>query len=181
MTYTPVPERMETARLVMTPQVPSDADWLAALFTARGAGAVTPDDAAARIAAMQQLVAEHGIGARVLRPRAGGDALGYCAIVVGRGSLDEPELAYELLPAAGGKGYATEGSRALVAAAFATGRTRLWSTVRPWNVASLRVLDRVGFRRSHTTTDAQGEILWHVLDHDGHRAVPGAPGGPRGV
>lgn len=105
-----MPERIETQRLVLTPQVPSDADWLADVFTARGAGVVTPAAAAAKIAAMQAFVAEHGIGARVLRLRDGGDALGYCAIVVGRGSLDEPELAYELLPAAQGHGYATEGS-----------------------------------------------------------------------
>lgn len=168
-----MPERIATPRLVMTPQVPSDAGWLADLFTARGTGVVTPDDAAVRIAAMQELVAEHGIGARVLRLREGGEALGYCAIVVGRGSLEEPELAYELLPAAHGHGYATEGSRALVAAAFGTGRTRLWSTVRPWNEPSLRVLARVGFRRSRTTTDAQGEILWHVLDGGRRPAAPG--------
>ncbi|MDC7120464.1 GNAT family N-acetyltransferase [Cellulomonas fimi] len=178
MTYTPVPERIETARLVMTPQVPSDADWLAELFTARGTGVVTPVAAAVRIAAMQRLVAEHGIGARVLRLRGDDGALGYCALVVGRASLDEPELAYELLPAAHGHGYATEGSRALVAAAFATGRTRLWSTVRPWNVSSLRVLDRVGFRRSHTTSDVEGEIVWHVLDRDRHDVEPGSRGGP---
>ena len=44
--------------------------------------------------------------------------MGYVAIVVERGSLDEPALAYELLSRAHGHGYATEAARALLDAAF---------------------------------------------------------------
>jgi hypothetical protein len=94
--------------------------------------------------------------ARHRRPGApaprGPPALGYVAIVLGRSSLEEPELAYELLPAARGHGYATEGSRALLEATFATGRQRVRATVRPHNTASLRVLDRLGFVRERVTT-----------------------------
>ncbi|NTW39957.1 MAG: GNAT family N-acetyltransferase [Cellulomonadaceae bacterium] len=148
----------------MTPEVLDDADWLATLFTSRGAGDVSREDAASRILAMQDLVAEHGIGARVLRTELGGVALGYCAIIVGRGSLEEPELAYELLPEARGHGYATEGSRALLAATFGTGRSRIWATVRDWNSPSLRVLARLGFRHDHATHDARGELVWLVAE-----------------
>ncbi|HEY0187373.1 MAG TPA: GNAT family protein [Cellulomonas sp.] len=178
MPYSALPTRWETDRLVLTPEVPDDARWLAELFTARGAGTVSPADAAVRIAAMQAVVAEHGIGARVLRTRPGagpeiGTApeaqpgarpLGYCAIVVGRGTLDEPELAYELLPAAQGHGYATEAARSLLTATFDTGRTRVWSTVRAWNAPSLRVLGRLGFRRVRSTVDDRGELVWHVAE-----------------
>lgn len=93
-----------------------------------------------------------------------GDAIGYCAIIVGRGSLEEPEIAYELLPRAYGHGYATEASRALLDAAFGTGRTRIWSTVRSCNLASLRVPEKLGFRCDHNTTDANGELVWLVRD-----------------
>ena len=100
------------------------------------------------------------IGALVLRARPDAHALGDSVIIIGRGSLDEPELAYELLPRAQGQGYATEASQALLDAAFATGRRCIWSTVRSWNAPLLRVLDKLGFRRDHSTTDADGELVW---------------------
>jgi RimJ/RimL family protein N-acetyltransferase len=167
--FSAIPDHLTTERLDLTPEVPDDAGWLATLFTARGTGLVTPAEAAVRIRAMQQVVAEHGIGARVLRRHDDGTPLGYCAIVVGRGTLAEPELAYELLPEAQGHGYATEGSRVLLAAAFATGRERVWSTVRESNGASLRVLARLGFRRDRVTQDErgareQGALVWHVAE-----------------
>lgn len=164
MTFTPLPARLETHRLVLTPEVDDDAPWLADLLTARGAGVVTLDQARDRIQAMHRTTAATGIGALVLRRKDDGEPLGYCAIVVGRSTLEEPELAYEVLPRFHGHGYATEASAALLAAAFATGRTRLWSTVRSRNVASLRVLDKLGFRRDHSTWDTDGEIVWLVRD-----------------
>jgi RimJ/RimL family protein N-acetyltransferase len=93
--------------------------------------------------------------------RVEGDFIGYCGLIVGRPSLDEPEIAYELFLRAHGRGYATEASRAVLAAAIVTGRTRLWSTVRTWNVPSLRVLDKLGFQRDHASTDDdRGELGW---------------------
>lgn len=158
--FTPIPLRLETKRLVLTPQEVSDAGWLAQLFTARGRGPVTPAQASERIAAMRTTVAQHGIGARVLRAHGSDEALGYVAVVVGRGTLAEPELAYELLPSAHGHGYATEASRALLAAAFATGRDVVQATIRPWNHASLRVAQKLGLQLERTTVDDDGEIQW---------------------
>ena len=163
--YAPMPLRLETERLVLTPEVESDAPWFAGALTTRGIGTFTVDDARERIAAMAVVVDTLGIGALVLRRRDDDEALGYCqAIVVGRGTVDEPEIAYELLPSAHGHGYATEAARAVLDAAFATGRTRIWSTVRPWNAPSLRVLDKLGFRRDHVTVDDAGEIVWLVRE-----------------
>ena len=162
MTYPPLPARLETPRLVLTPEEPADAPWLAELFTARGGAVCSVAEAAGRIAAMNETTATLGIGALVLRRRPDGEPLGYVAVVVGRGSVDEPELAYELLPAAHGQGYATEAARALLDAAFATGRTRIWATVRAANTASLRVAEKLGFTRSHATADAAGELVWLV-------------------
>ena len=164
--FAPMPLRLETERLVLTPEVESDAPWLAELLTTRGTGTFTVHDARERIAAMTVVVETDGIGARVLRRRDDDEALGYCAIIVGRGTLDEPEIAYELLPSAHGHGYATEAARAVVDAAFATGRTRIWSTVRSWNAPSLRVLDKLGFRRDHVTVDDAGQIVWLVRERE---------------
>ena len=159
-----MPLRIETERLVLTPEEEQDAEWFTELLNARGAGTFTTEEARERIAAMTATIAATGIGALVLRVRPDGDAIGYCAIIIGRGSLAEPELAYELLPRAHGHGYAAEASKALLDAGFATGRGRIWSTVRWWNAPSFRVLEKLGFRRDHSTTDADGELVWLVCD-----------------
>ena len=125
MTHSPMPLRLETERLILTPEEPNDAEWFAELLNARGTGTFTVADARKRIDAMTETIETTGIGALVLRRRLGGEALGYTAIVVGRCSLDEPELAYELLPRAHGHGYATEAARALLDAGALTGEPSL--------------------------------------------------------
>jgi RimJ/RimL family protein N-acetyltransferase len=164
MTFTPMPLRLETERLVLTPETEQDAEWFCDLLNARGKGEVTLEDARDMITAMAVATSETGIGALALRRKHDGEAIGYCAIIIGRGSLEEPEIAYELLPQAHGQGYATEAARALLEAAFATGRTRVWSTVGSWNTPSLRVLKKLGFRRDHSTTNDAGEVIWLVRD-----------------
>lgn len=160
MTYPPMPIRLETERLILTPESDEDAPWLCELLNARGGHQFTINEALGRIADMKKTISETGVGALVLRSRHHGRALGYCAIIVGRGSLEEPELAYELLPNAQGNGYATEAGRVMLDAAFRTGRSRIWSAVRPWNAASLRVLDKLGFQQHHVTVDADEELIW---------------------
>ena len=170
MTYAPLPRRLATARLVLTPEVEADAPWLATLFTERGGGTVSTAEALERVRAMTETFGRTGIGALVLRTRDSGRPLGYAAIVVGRCTLDEPELAYELLSAAHGQGYATEAARAVLVAAHATGRPRIWSTIRPTNAPSMRVAAKLGFREHHRTSDEAGEIVWHL--HEPGAALP---------
>ena len=159
-----MPLRIETGRLILTPEEPSDAEWFTQLLNTRGTGTFTVGDTRGRIDVMTKTIETTGIGALVLRKRPDGEALGYTAIVVGRCSLDEPELAYELLPRAHGLGYATEAARALLDAAFETGRRRIWSTIGAWNAPSLRVAEKLGFRRDHLTTEAVGKVVWMVCD-----------------
>lgn len=84
-----------------------------------------------------------------------GDVIGYCGLVFhDNGAVGEPELAYELLLRAQGFGYATEAGLAIVEWSTAAGYERLWATVRSWNVASRRVLLKLGFRETgHTDPD----------------------------
>ena len=164
MTFSPMPLRIETERLILTPEEPRDAEWFTDLLNARGTRTFTVADALERIDVMTKTIEITGIGALVLRKRLDGEALGYTAVVVGRGSLDEPELAYELLPRAHGHGYATEAARALLDAAFGTGRRRIWATIGSRNMRSLRVAEKLGFHRHHCTTDVGGEVVWMVCD-----------------
>jgi len=78
--------------------------------------------------------------------KAEGDVVGYCGLVAeGPGAEGEPELAYELLQRVWGRGYATEAAWAVVEWARSSGHERLWATVWDWNVASRRVLAKLGF------------------------------------
>jgi RimJ/RimL family protein N-acetyltransferase len=60
---------------------------------------------------------------------------------------DEPELGYRLVASAWGRGYATEGSRALIRKAFeGLGARRVYATTMVVNVASRRVMEKAGLR-----------------------------------
>ncbi len=61
---------------------------------------------------------------------------------------DEPELGYRFIASAWGRGYATEGSLALIQRAFQDlGARRVYATTMVVNVASWRVMEKVGLRR----------------------------------
>jgi RimJ/RimL family protein N-acetyltransferase len=63
------------------------------------------------------------------------------------GFADEPELGYRLLRSAWGKGYATEGSRALIDKGFAEfGVQRVFAETMAVNTASRRVMEKSGLR-----------------------------------
>lgn len=167
--------RLETPRLLLTPLEPADAEPYAALIAERGPGArnfgMTVDEVSTLIAEQATAAAASGIGFLALRRRAvqgqrPGDFIGYCGLLIGRGTLDEPEIAYELLRCTHGRGYATEAAAAVILAAKATGRQRLWSTVGDWNDASFRVLEKCGFHRDHTVPGDNGAVVYLVLDLD---------------
>ena len=82
--------------------------------------------------------------------------------------VDEPELGYRLHRAAWGHGYATEGSRALLAKAFTDlGAGRVTAATLTANLGSRRVLEKIGLRYLHTTPA------------DGHDTAEGAEHGVR--
>lgn len=64
---------------------------------------------------------------------------------------DEPELGYRLVAEAWGRGYATEGGRALIDKAFAElGARRVFATTMAANVGSRRVMEKAGLRLVRT-------------------------------
>lgn len=158
--YPPMSLHLQTERLVLRPWADTDADHYRALVAERGYGTPTSDDIHQRIRSQRAATEQTGIALLAVSRRAEQDFIGYCGLIVGRATLDEPEIAYELFQRVHGHGYATEAARAVVAAAAATGRTRLWSTVGAWNTASLRVLAKLAFRRDHVSVGDQGEIVW---------------------
>lgn len=73
---------------------------------------------------------------------------------------EEVELGYRLAPSAWGKGYATEGSRALVDLAFTEiGVQRVVATTMAVNTASRRVLEKVGMNYVETVHQAYADPI----------------------
>lgn len=151
---------LETERLTMRPWTLDHAAALRELHAERGGGTPAIEDVREIIAKQLAEVERTGLALLPIRRRDVGDFIGYCGLLVGRSTVEEPEIAYELFQRVHGKGYATEAARAVVDAAIATGRKRLWSTVGPWNTPSFRVLEKLGFERSHVATDDRGEHVW---------------------
>ncbi|WP_371499524.1 GNAT family N-acetyltransferase [Kitasatospora sp. NBC_00374] len=84
--------------------------------------------------------------------RAGGEFLGWFEFRPHRdGPPGEVELGYRLRRAAWGRGYATEGSRALVRHGFtALGVDRVFATTMAVNLGSRRVMEKAGLRLVRT-------------------------------
>ena len=146
---------LETDRLILRRSRPGDAAIYRQMWTERDPrvpahrqispdGRPTVEDVAAEICAEHEAP---GPGFLSVERKGTADVIGYCGLTIhGNGSPDEPELAYELLRAAHGYGYATEAGRAVVAWADDAGFAWLWAGVWDWNTASRRVLDKLGFR-----------------------------------
>ena len=152
MSLVPVLDTLETERLILRHRRVDEAAIYRQLWLERDPrvpphrridpeGRPTVEDIAAQIRAE--------LGILAVERKGTADVVGYCGLIVhGNGSPDEPELAFELLRAAHGCGYATEAGRAVVTWVSEAGYRRLWAGVRDWNVASRRVLEKLGFRET---------------------------------
>ena len=150
---------LETDRLLLRPRRPEDAAVLHELWAERDPrvpahrrldddGRPTVADLEARLAA----AAGGSSGLLSIERRSEGDVIGYCGLVASdRGVDGEPELAFELLRAVWGRGYATEAGRAVCELARSAGHAWLCAGVWDWNLASIRVLVKLGFTESGRT------------------------------
>lgn len=170
-----LPDVLETDRLVLRRRSVDDAALCRRLWTERDPrvpahrridpeGRPTVEEIAVQLRAEQD---EPGPVLLAVERKGSGDVVGYCGLVArGNGSPDEPELAYELLRAVHGSGYATEAAQAVVRGADAAGVPRLWAEVWDWNVASRRVLEKLGFRETGRVerTSVHGRSLLTVRE-----------------
>lgn len=147
------PVRLGTKRLVLRPRGAHDAEVMHQLWAERDPrvpphrrldGAGRPSVAELREAL--SVPSTGPLGLLTVVERLSGDAVGYAGLVPSeRTPSGEPELAFELLASAQGRGYATEAGEAVVAWARSEGLQAIGATVWDWNVASRRVLSKLGF------------------------------------
>lgn len=125
-----------------------------------------------------------GYGFWAVIEKASGDFLGWFHLRPPEGGPpDEPELGYRLISPAWGKGYASEGSRALIRRAFeAHGARRVFATTMVVNVASRRVMEKAGLRYIRTfhqdwpdriDGDEQGDVEYALTRDQWQRGETG--------
>jgi RimJ/RimL family protein N-acetyltransferase len=154
-----------TERLYLSMWEESDASWYRELVGERGVAKPTFEEALKNVISLRERAMESGINLLTIRRKDEGDIIGYCGLIIGRSTIEEPEIAYELFRRFHGNGYATESASAIIESAVATGRQRLWATVGSWNSASFRVLEKIGFIRHHSTWKENGEeVVWNMRD-----------------
>jgi [ribosomal protein S5]-alanine N-acetyltransferase len=154
--------QLETGRLLLRPWRVSEAVVLHELWTERDPR-VPPHrridaDGRPTAADLENWIRTNrpsSIGLLAVERKVDRDVIGYCGLIdSGRGSGGEPELAFELLRRVWREGYATEASLAVLDWARSSGYERLWATVWEWNIASRRVLTKVGFTEERKELDA---------------------------
>lgn len=140
---------LRTARLVLTPFAPEDAEELLAIFRNREIRRYllddvirSPDWVAEEIAASGRRFAEGKLGLWSLRLHGAPAIIGFAGFLPVRGVS---QLMYGLLPAYWRQGLATEAARAVIEAARAAGRREIVAATDIPNEASQQVLRRLGF------------------------------------
>jgi len=100
-----------------------------------------------------------------------GRVVGECGIELLDGG-PEVELGYTFARSAWGRGYATEAAAAVLRAAFdEMGMERIVACVRPPNVASHRVAEKIGMRRDGTAWHYGAQMDMYALSRDDWRGT----------
>jgi RimJ/RimL family protein N-acetyltransferase len=181
-----------TERMLLRRFTDADADWLVELhgdprvmrFIDDGqpvaASVVAAGTLPAILSGYEELPDGLGIFAAAERPA--GNPLGWfglrppASIGLDHAPSDTAELGYRLFPAAWGRGYATEGARALVRHAFTgLGLERVVATTMTVNMASRRVLEKAGLSLvrtfyaqwpTHIEGAEHGDVVYEIARRD---------------
>jgi [ribosomal protein S5]-alanine N-acetyltransferase len=136
---------------------------------------VSAPDTAERYAAFLARAAREDQGSYLIRHTECGRLVGYVNINnIVRGALCSGYLGYAAFASHAGRGLMTAGLRAVVSDAFASlGLHRLEANIQPDNIRSLRLVQRLGFRREgfsprYLLVDGQwrDHERWAVLAED---------------
>jgi RimJ/RimL family protein N-acetyltransferase/protein tyrosine phosphatase (PTP) superfamily phosphohydrolase (DUF442 family) len=150
----------ESARLRLRHVTDDDAPFILALLNDPGwlryigdRGVRTLDDARKYIAeGPRRMYAEHGFGLYLVERKADGVALGLCGLIR-RDTLPDVDIGFALAEPFRGAGYAYEAAAAALRHARETLRLkRVVAIAMPENVASTRLLERLGLRFERTIT-----------------------------
>lgn len=161
---------IETERLRLRRFRESDRDtvarWNADVeFTRHLSGVQTREQSDAAFDRWQRHWDEHGFGLLAVEWAATGELVGRTGPSFHRLWPHDPEVGWGLDPAWWGRGIATEAGAASIAWTLGElGYTRVVSIATEANVASRRVMARLGFRLHERVPSEWGELWVHALD-----------------
>ena len=162
---------VETARLRLRPFRPADLDALAAIYAdpvvmrwMRTGLPVPRNQTEEAIAWYIGYWAAHGCGQWAVEQQADGALVGRCGLF-GLDQTDEIEVGYLLGQPYWGQGDASEAAEAALRWGFtALGLERIVGVVRPENVASQRVLEKIGLRYERLAHHYNLDLYYYGLD-----------------
>ncbi len=112
-----------------------------------------------RVRESQCLFRRRGLGLWLVSDAATDELVGFCGFMEIASIHPEPQLVYALFERFSGKGFATEMARASIAYGCGRGITQLFASVDEANVASCRVLEKLGFERVATQQGSFGPMF----------------------
>lgn len=117
-----------------------------------------PSWSEARVRDSESLLASHGIGLWLAYEKASGELVGFCGFLVIPSARPEPQLLYAIRAPFTGQGYATEmASAAIQQARAGDGFEDIYAGVDEPNLASRRVLEKLGFEEIATLPGSFGK------------------------
>jgi len=165
---------IETERLILRPPTSADLnDWAVRVFADAEVirympkRDMTPYHRAERALNMyNKLWAQHPVGGWVIIDKVDDQLIGSCEIEY-LDETDEYELGYALGKAYWGQGIATEAARAATRFGFEYAKLeRIMAVVVPENMASWRVLKRIGFVHEKDTHYYDLDVAYYAMTRD---------------
>jgi [ribosomal protein S5]-alanine N-acetyltransferase len=174
---TPTGPTLETERLVLRPLSVDDAPAIHRISNEPRVRRYLWDDEPVPSAQIQAVVvqsvrmfSEEGVGLFGVRLRGSAELVGFGGFGHTRDGPQEIELIYELVPELWGMGLATEASRACLRHAFeAAGLDRVVAGADALNVASLRVIEKLGMKAVGEIAPGQPGTPFHALNRTDFR------------
>jgi RimJ/RimL family protein N-acetyltransferase len=165
---------LETVRLRIRPFQPEDdAEQLHELWGDPEAMQFIPGGARASVAETRERLeslpgrAPEGLGFWALEERETGRLVGGVGLFPLGWQGPEIELAYHVLPSAWNRGYASEAATALLDAAWGAGADQVVAVAMPGNVASRRVMEKLGMNLEGSTRYRDFDVVRYSIARPG--------------
>jgi RimJ/RimL family protein N-acetyltransferase len=169
-----IPIPLDTARLRLDPLTEDDSDFLAELLNDPGflryigdRGVRTPADSVTYLRnGPWAMYDKHGFGLLRVSLRDSGEKIGMCGLLQ-RDWLEVPDIGFSFLQRHCASGYGRESAHAVLDdAAARLGVLQVGAIVAPYNVASINLLEKLGFtyRKPVTPPGEERELAFYLRE-----------------